>query len=250
MARHGETARLTGWGRSARAILERRAPSGRLTETTFLPLPGITIASPIEETWFAAHAEPARILSLGFRLELGGAHLARTMMLLELGRVLTAAPHPSPAEVNALVLDQNILQKRTASGRRLSLRYLGKLYGLGAPVPIMRAMVALWPKAGDGQPLLALLAALSREVLLRDTAEIILPAPLSASTRSRPGTPPSEHGYGAGPRAAFIAHGARRRGRGGEVHGARRGNGSPPMLPSLWSSGVETNCSMPSRPML
>jgi hypothetical protein len=158
--------------------------SGRLRETTLSPLPGAMVAGSIEEAWFAAHSEPAQLLSLGFRLELGGTHLARTMMLAELGRVLTAAPHQISEEVNSLVLDQNILQKRTGSGRRLSLRHLRELYGLGGPAPITRALVALWPRAGDGQPMIALLAALAHEVLLRDTAAMILPAPPGAPVRA------------------------------------------------------------------
>jgi hypothetical protein len=131
--------------------------------------------------WFAGHADSATLLSLGFRLGLGGTHLARTIMLAELGHVLKAVPRPMPDEVNALVVDENILQKRTGSSRRLSLRHLRELYGLGAPPQIMRAMIALWASAGEGQPVLALLVALAREVLLRDSADTIFAAPPGAS---------------------------------------------------------------------
>jgi hypothetical protein len=186
MARRGEPARLTrGWDRTVAWRYERPAPSRLLVSSAAsLPVRSGTVDTPMGEGWCAAHAEPAQLLSLGFRLELGGTHLARTMMLAELGRVMAAAPHPSPDEVNALVLCQNILQKRTGSGRRLCLRHLRGLYGLGEPIPIMRAMVALWPRAGEGQPLIALLAALAREVLLRDTAAVILSAPPGAPVRA------------------------------------------------------------------
>ena len=79
---------------------------------------------PDAKRWFARHTPAARLQSVGFRLTPGGTHLARTLMLAELGQVLAAASDPSPDEVSALVVDQNILQKRTGSGRRLSLRHL------------------------------------------------------------------------------------------------------------------------------
>jgi hypothetical protein len=107
------------------------------------------------------------------------------MMLAELGLVLQADPHPGSDDVGSLVLSQNILQKRTGAGRRLSLRHLQELYGLGGiPPPISRAMMALWVRAGEGRPVLAVLAALAREVLLRESAEIVLAAPLGAPMRA------------------------------------------------------------------
>jgi hypothetical protein len=103
------------------------------------------------------------------------------MMLSELGLVLQADPHPGSDDVSSLVLSQNILQKRTGAGRRLSLRHLHELYGLGGiPPPISRAMMALWVRTDEGRPVLAVLAALAREVLLRDSAEIVLAEPPGA----------------------------------------------------------------------
>lgn len=102
-------------------------------------------------------------------------------MLTELGHVLNTDLYPGRDDVGSLVLLQNILQKRTGSGRRLSLRHLRELYGIGETPPlILRVMMALWARAGEGQPVLAILAALAREMLLRDSAEIILAAPVGA----------------------------------------------------------------------
>jgi hypothetical protein len=123
------------------------------------------------ESWFSCSALPTELHLFGFRLAPGGTHLARTLMLAELGRVLEAARDPSQDDLNALVLDHNILHKQTGSARWLSLRHLRGLYGLGAAVPITRTMVALWAKAKDGQPMLALLAALAREPLLREISD-------------------------------------------------------------------------------
>ena len=50
-------------------------------------------------------------------------------MLAELGLVLQAGPHPGSDDVGSLILSQNILRKRTGTGRRLSLRHLRELYG-------------------------------------------------------------------------------------------------------------------------
>ena len=135
--------------------------------------------------WFSEHTEWVKLKSLGFRAQPGGAHLARTMMLAELGLVLQADPHPGSDDVGSLILSQNILRKRTGAGRRLSLRHLRELYGVGGiPLPISRAMMTLWVRAGEGRPVLAVLAALAREVLLRESAEIVLAAPLGAPMRA------------------------------------------------------------------
>ncbi|MBV8399561.1 MAG: hypothetical protein JOZ17_12590 [Acetobacteraceae bacterium] len=149
-------------------------------------VPSTPAAKPVhffDRGWFAEHYEWQQLVSLGFRLEIGGTHLSRTMMLAELRHVLDAVPQPTGEQLRCLVVDQNVLQKRTGSARRLSLRHLRELYGLGATLPISRAMISLWPRAGEGQPMLALLAALAREVLLRDSAEVVLAAP--AGTRVR-----------------------------------------------------------------
>jgi hypothetical protein len=137
------------------------------------PLPSFLIT----EGWFVGHADSASLRSSGFRLTLGGTHLSRTMMLAELRHVLDAEAQPTRQRLKSLVIEDNVLQKRTGSGRRLSLRHLRELYGLGAPPPILRAMIGLWPKTAEGQPMLALLAALVREALLRDSAQIVLGAP-------------------------------------------------------------------------
>jgi hypothetical protein len=104
-------------------------------------------------------------------------------MLAELCHVLEAEAQLTPDRLRSLVLEENVLQKRTGSARRLSLRHLRELYGPSAPAPILRAMTCLWSGAGEGQPILALLAALAREALLRDSAAIILAAPVGARVR-------------------------------------------------------------------
>lgn len=97
--------------------------------------------------WFAGHTHSESLQSAGFRLISGGTHLSRTMMLAELRHILETETKPNPQRLKSLVLDENVLQKRTGSARRLTLRHLRELYGLGATPPISRAMIGLWAKA-------------------------------------------------------------------------------------------------------
>lgn len=143
-------------------------------------VPSAPAAKPLhlsDRGWFAEHSERQQLLSLGFRLKTGGTHLSRTIMLAELRHVLDTEAQPTSERPRSLILGDNVLQKRTGSARCLSLRHLRELYGLGAPRPIQRAMIALWPKAGEGQSLFALLGALPREALLRESAEVVFAAP-------------------------------------------------------------------------
>jgi hypothetical protein len=171
---------MSGRDRSARL-----ASGGDSRMTQFRAAGPLSALSPIAadpvflvgEGWFAGNADSKSLQPAGFRLTPGGTHLSRTMMLAEIRHVLEAEAQPTSDGLKSLVLDQNVLQKRTGSARRLSLRHLRELYGLGAPPPILRAMITLWPRAGEGQSMLALLGALAREVLLRESAEIVLAAP-------------------------------------------------------------------------
>jgi hypothetical protein len=117
------------------------------------------------------------------------------MMLAELRHVLGAEAEPTPERLKALVLDENVLQKRTGSARRLSLRHLRELYGLGEPPPILRAMIALWPRAGEGQPMIGFLAALAREAFLRESAKVVLAAPANARVGAADFAASFEEGY-------------------------------------------------------
>jgi hypothetical protein len=144
----------------------------------------LQVAAASSTDWFADHVDTEVLPFYGFRLGIGGTHLSRTMMLAELGHVLGAEAQLTRERLKSLVLDENVLQKRTGSARRLTLRHLRELYGLGVPPSILRAMIALWRRAGEGQPMLALLAALARESLLRESAEIVLAAAVGTQVRA------------------------------------------------------------------
>jgi hypothetical protein len=104
------------------------------------------------------------------------------MMLAELTALLDAASADSGA-LQSLVLDANVLRKRSGVARRLALARLNTLYGIKDPTPLGIVLAKLWRRRVEGRPLLALLCTLAREPLLRDKVEVVLSAPLGTSVR-------------------------------------------------------------------
>ena len=103
--------------------------------------------------------------------------MTKTMMLAELTAVLNAVPDRDPAAVERGVIADNLLGKPTGVARRLALSRLDTLYGVVNPRPIQIAALQLWPRNATGRPLLALLCALAREPMLRQSAAPVLDAP-------------------------------------------------------------------------
>lgn len=114
---------------------------------------------------------------LGFRSGARGTHSSRTIMLAELGGLLevTLSTAPPRDYVDA-VIEDNVLAKDTASGRRLTAKHLSELYGLDPRVPLFRVFRVLWDAEKAGRPLLACLCACARDPLLRETAPCVLSA--------------------------------------------------------------------------
>ena len=108
----------------------------------------------------------------GFRDGAKGTHTSRTMMVEELQHVLRAGSHGEALE--RAVIEDNILEKATTSGRALTLQRLRELYGLDSSIPLFRTLSALWARDAKSLPLLALLAALARDPLLRATAKPLI----------------------------------------------------------------------------
>ena len=108
----------------------------------------------------------------GLRTGAKGTQSSRTIMVAELERLLKAdiAGH----DLKRQVLDENLLEKATISGRGMTLQRLRELYGLEAASPLYRILRALWEKDPKSLPLLAMLAALARDPLLRATAKPVL----------------------------------------------------------------------------
>jgi hypothetical protein len=138
---------------------------------------------PIHLDWFAAGDGVGALEPLGFRFAPGGVHLSKTMMLAELRAVMDGVAAPQPGEVERAVIIDNLLAKATGTARRLTLSRLNTLYGIARALPVQRVALCLWPRSQSGRPLLALLCALAREPLLRDTAAVVLSAPVGAPVR-------------------------------------------------------------------
>lgn len=117
----------------------------------------------------------------GFKFGKGGVHAARTMMLADLQRLLSLGSEATErADYRRAVVDENLLDKPTATARKLSFRHLQDLYGLDPGICLFRIFRRLWSHQQDAQPVLALQMALARDALLRLSAPVILEAKLGA----------------------------------------------------------------------
>ena len=131
--------------------------------------------------WEYPLEEEAGAERAGFRFGDRGSHSSRTIMLAELGELLATIPaDAASAAYSEAVLDGNALGKATAASRRHSRQHLREMYGCDPRLPIFRVLRRLWVADEPGRPLLALLAALARDPVLRATAPAVLPLPVGA----------------------------------------------------------------------
>lgn len=119
--------------------------------------------------------------NLGFRFGTNGTHAARTMMLGDLQVLFSqvSAQADRHAYQQAIVTD-NVLAKPTKKARELAHRHLASLYGLDTTHPLFRALRRLWPSDQAAQPVLALLVAIARDPLLRNTQDFLTAKTLGA----------------------------------------------------------------------
>lgn len=113
---------------------------------------------------------------LGFNVELGGAHTARTMMLEELTllfKYVTVTDAEKKDYVHAIVED-NCLGKRSVSTRKFTKKHLVELYGLDPTITIFRALRYFWERDEQGRAIIALLCAFARDPVLRISSPLIL----------------------------------------------------------------------------
>jgi hypothetical protein len=114
-------------------------------------------------------------IKAGFRIGDKGTHTSRTIMFKELDLLLKDQEQGAPREAYvSAIIDQNCLGKKTVSTRKLTCQRLSELYGLDPSITIFRILRHLWQFDETGRPLLALLAALARDPLLRVTLPPIL----------------------------------------------------------------------------
>ncbi len=119
----------------------------------------------------------------GFSFKRGGAHTSRTMMLEELGTLLTHVNQPKAGKTDyrRAIVDQNCLGKRSGKTRVLTYGHLVDLYSLDPSIAIFRTLLYFWHRDTEGQPLLALLCACARDSVFRSTAPFMLNFPEGAT---------------------------------------------------------------------
>jgi len=115
----------------------------------------------------------------GFRDGNQGTHTSRTVMIDDLRRLLAATPATAVrADYRRLIVEENILGKRTIATRKLSATRLGEIYGLDTGVILFRALRYFWDYDEAGKALLAGICAHARDPLLRMTSPVVLPTPV------------------------------------------------------------------------
>jgi hypothetical protein len=117
-----------------------------------------------------------KLSRFGFRLEKMGVHTSRTTMLEDLQLLLSyiSSPDAEKSDYYKCIIDENCLGKRSGKSRTLAARHLVYLYSLDPSLAIFRALHFFWTRDIEGQPILALLCACTRDSLLRTTAPHIL----------------------------------------------------------------------------
>ncbi len=115
-----------------------------------------------------ATEHPDALVRFGFKFGRGGAHAARTMMLVELQRLLQATPDDAQRiDYRTAVVENNALEKPTLKARKLSFEHLRDLYALDPRICLFRVLRRLWRTEPPSQPGLALSMALARDNLIR-----------------------------------------------------------------------------------
>lgn len=106
-------------------------------------------------------------------------------MLSDLFTLLAVCPPDADVRsYQRAIMDDNVLSKQTASTRLESWERLHALYALDRGVLLFRALRDSWDVDAEARPLLALLAAVARDGLLRATVEVILETPVGEMVAS------------------------------------------------------------------
>ncbi len=105
-------------------------------------------------------------------------HTSRTIMLHELTRLLSLSSIDTErTEYRKMIVEDNVLNKPTLNTRKLTAKRLFELYGFEFKNLHFRAMRKFWQVDPDGRPLLAMLAACTRDTLLKTSLKLVLDMP-------------------------------------------------------------------------
>lgn len=115
-----------------------------------------------------------KYIQFGFKFSKGSTHTRRTIMLNELRMILdTVKDAESVKDYYTAAEEDNCLRKRTANSRKYSIQYLMQLYSLDKDVILFKALLYFWSRDIESQPLIAMLCAMARDSLLRETSKFI-----------------------------------------------------------------------------
>jgi hypothetical protein len=146
------------------------ASDATVVPSLFPPDDATLVTDPVQ---LALQSRP-EITRFGFSEKLTGAHMARSMMLAELGDLLRAVPpEASYDEYARSIVDENVLGKSTASSRQKALRHLYQNYGLDPGAALFRALRSLAQQDARSLPLLAATCAYCRDAQLRQSFGLI-----------------------------------------------------------------------------
>ncbi len=122
------------------------------------------------------NAENNKLARFGFDFKRAGAHTSRTLMLDELSILLSYLDNANVDKTDYLtaIIDDNCLNKRTLTNRKLTYRDLVTLYTLDESLAIFRVLRFFWQRDQQAHPLLVLLCSYGRDALLRITAPFII----------------------------------------------------------------------------
>ncbi len=111
----------------------------------------------------------------GFKSHGTGIHTSRTMMYEDLELLLNSVSDPNAEKADYIkaIKHYNCLGKRSAQNRNISATRLTELYGLDSSLVVFRALKYFWNRDENGRPLLALICAIARDPLLRESIPFI-----------------------------------------------------------------------------
>ena len=111
----------------------------------------------------------------GFANKQLGAHLGRTIMAEDLGKVMASCGVRATLEdYRKAVIDENVLLKKSSGARDESFYRLKQLYSLDSSQKIFSVLRELWAYTTSGHNLLSLLCAIARDPILRCTTHLVL----------------------------------------------------------------------------
>jgi hypothetical protein len=155
-----------------REVLEQSLKKQNAEDKFEMEPTGESLTDKGDLSWYGPTKKEDRLTVFGLRLIGGGAHQSKTIMLADIGELLRAGVTEA-ADFRSTVLDENLLGKATSSARESVFRNLSSLYGLSTVPLLTKVFLRFAKNDSEGQQLLALLIALSRDPLLRDSAQTI-----------------------------------------------------------------------------